>query len=156
MTTKFTKSMGVIALWTVVLVFCIFFGAEDPNAVILAQSISEYDVTSIDPPAGHSRSKAYGINNLGQVVGHFSNLDTDGTTEIQRQAFIWDPDSGAQLLSDLGGDTSAWGINDDAFVSGYSFNGVGQRHAVRWDSSDNFILDLGTLSNPTTGHQPIV
>ncbi len=153
MTIRFTKSIGAIALWTVVLGLSIFIGAENPNAVILAQSTSEYDVTAIIPPGGHIRSKALGINNLGQVVGHFSNADGVSNNDINRQAFIWDAVSGAQFLSTLSGESSAWGVNDDGLASGLSFDEGGHVRAVRWNSSDNYILDIGTFVNSSTGQE---
>ncbi len=105
---------------------------------------------TIDPVSGHTRSRALGINNNGQVVGRAANYDSTNQVDINRVAFIWDTTNGVRSLSTLSGESSAWDINDTGQASGESVNASTQTHAVRWDSP-TAIVDLGTLANTTTG-----
>jgi hypothetical protein len=111
----------------------------------------DYQVTEIQPPAGYTASRAMGINNLGEVVGRFYNADSDTGGAINRQAFVWDPVNGAALLQTLSGESSAWDINDNGFVSGYSYNAGGKQRAVLWDLDEGTLDDIGGLRNPATG-----
>jgi probable HAF family extracellular repeat protein len=117
----------------------------------LAASADQYEVTAIEPVSGWERSKAYGINNLSQVVGRFHNYDAANDLDIDRQAFIWDIAGGARLLPTLSGESGAWGINDNGLVSGFSFNAGGYQRAVRWNSADDTLVEIGTLENSATG-----
>ena len=110
----------------------------------------EYKVRGIEPLPGYERSRSLGINNSGEVVGRFSNYNAETESEENRQAFIWDRTIGARTLPTLSGETSAWGINDPGLVSGYSFNQDGNQRAVRWDSNDETIVDIGVLT-PSAG-----
>ena len=109
--------------------------------------LADYLVTRIDPLPDYERSKGYGINNSGAIVGRFYDYNEMTEAEENRQAFVWNPIDGASLLPTLDGETSAWGINDDSFASGYSTNASGFKHAVRWDTTLATILDIGTLEN---------
>ncbi len=109
------------------------------------------EAIAIEPLTGYERSRSHGINNSGEVVGRFFNYNATTESEEDRQVFIWDSTNGARTLPTLSGETSAWGINDNGLVSGYSYNASGNRHAVRWDSTDDTIVDIGTLTNVTTG-----
>jgi uncharacterized membrane protein len=113
-------------------------------------SAYDYQVTAITPPAGYTASRAMGINNLGEVVGRFYNTDAAGNA-VNRQAFVWDYTSGASLLRTLNGESSAWDINDNGFVTGYSYNAAGKQRGVLWDLVGGTIDDIGGLRNPTTG-----
>jgi probable HAF family extracellular repeat protein len=110
----------------------------------------DYQVTVIQPPAGYTASRAMGINNLGEVVGRFYNIDGSGDA-VDRHAFVWDKTNGASLLSTLAGETSAWAINDNGFVAGYSYNAAGKQRAALWDLENGTVDDLGTFRNSTTG-----
>ena len=110
----------------------------------------DYQVTAIEPPAGYTASRAMGINNYGEVVGRFYNIDANGEA-VNRQAFVWDIVNGAHLLPTLAGETGAWAINDNGFVTGYSYNAAGKQRAVLWDLEGWTIDDIGGLRNPTTG-----
>jgi probable HAF family extracellular repeat protein len=111
----------------------------------------DYQITEIQPPAGYTASRATGINNLGEVVGRFYNIDAATGDAVDRQAFVWDKTNGASLLSTLAGETSAWVINDNGFVAGYSYNAAGKQHATLWDLEDGTVDDLGTFRNTSTG-----
>jgi probable HAF family extracellular repeat protein len=110
----------------------------------------DYQASEIGPLAGYTSSRALGINNAGQVVGRFYNIDSGTGEAINRKAFIWDRAGGARLLSTLSGDSSAWGINNNGYVSGYSYTSQGNQHAVVWNSTTNAITDIGTLRNTIT------
>jgi uncharacterized membrane protein len=111
----------------------------------------DYQITEIQPPAGYTASRAMGINNLGQVVGRFYNIDTATGDAVDRHAFVWDKNDGASLLSTLAGETSAWAINDNGFVAGYSYNGAGKQRAALWDLESGTVDDLGAFRNSSTG-----
>jgi probable HAF family extracellular repeat protein len=111
----------------------------------------DYRSTEIAPLAGYERSKALGINNGGEVVGRFYNVNAETGEALDLQAFIWDQAQGARPLSTLSGESSAWDINNHGMVSGYAYTSEGNRHAVLWDSSDNRIVDIGTLRNTSSG-----
>jgi|GEM_PF-2003658 len=126
----------------------VFFLAFWPSASSYAY---DYQPTEIAPAAGYERSRALGINNAGEVVGRFYNFNAGTDEAVDRQAFIWDRTRGARLLSTLSGESSAWGINNNGLVSGYAYTSEGNQHAVLWISSENSIMDIGTLTNTTTG-----
>ena len=111
----------------------------------------DYKVTEIQPLPGYTASRAMGINNLGEVVGRFYNLNPTTGEAINRKAFVWDPTNGAYLLPTLSGECSAWDINDNGFAVGYSYNASAKQRAVLWDLHVNTIDDIGALRNPTTG-----
>ena len=111
----------------------------------------DYQITEIQPPAGYTASRAMGINNLGEVVGRFYNLDPSTGEGIDRQAFVWDPANGAALLQTLSGESSAWDINDNGFATGYSYNAAGKQRAVLWDLEEGALDDIGGLRNATSG-----
>jgi probable HAF family extracellular repeat protein len=94
---------------------------------------------------GGKYSDAYGINDLGQVVG-YSTISADGP----QHGFIYDSVNGMQDLGTLGGDTSdAWAINNAGQVVAYAdtVHSFGIPHAFLWDSV-NGMQDLGTLGGP--------
>jgi len=111
----------------------------------------EYEVTAIQPLAGHTASMAMGINNLGEVVGRFYNVNASTGKATNRQAFVWDTTKGARSLPSLHGDSSAWHINDNGFVTGYSYNANGYQRAVLWDIEEDTMVDIGALKNAKTG-----
>ena len=116
-----------------------------------ASSAPAYEIVGIEPPADRVGTKAYGINNSGQVAGRSHNVDGAGGF-IDRQAFLWDPVNGLQVLPTLDGDSSPWGVNDSGQISGISYTSAGYSHAVRWDTLvlPFVINDLSTLANSTT------
>ena len=76
--------------------------------------------------SGEAESWAYGLNDLGFVVG--SADEPNGTYH----AFVWD---GTEMidLGTLGGYfSSAYGINDQGSIVGFAMDASGQTHAVEW------------------------
>jgi probable HAF family extracellular repeat protein len=80
-----------------------------PIAITSPALAATYTVTAIGP-AG---SDAFGINNLGNVVGSTPN---GGATD----PFLWTPGGGLQDLGTLGGNSVARAINDNNWVVGQS------------------------------------
>jgi len=112
----------------------------------------EYVPLAIEPPAGHTRTRTYGINDLGQVAGRVSNWDEANQLTVDRTAFFWDPVSGLQLLPGLGGESGAWGLNNEGQASGWSYLSSDPNafeRAVRWETAviPMTVIDLGTLAN---------
>ena len=96
-------------------------------AVVAAQpATAQTTITDMGTLPGGAGSFAWGINNLGQVVGY-------SYTSTGKHAFIWDAVNGMQDLGTLGGSQSeAFGINDFGQAVGYSYTSTGQRHAALW------------------------
>jgi probable HAF family extracellular repeat protein len=130
----------------------------------------------IDPPGGGSSSDdAYGINNLGQVVGDAfghpfifsrgvgmtdlgfagfaykvnSKSEVIGQSSVPPHAFVWTNGSSIDLGT-LGGNgvSSAYGINNQGEVVGQA-TGLNFFHAFVWTRSGG-MRDLGTLDGNTT------
>jgi probable HAF family extracellular repeat protein len=112
---------------------------------VLWQNGSVTDLGSLGASA-FSSSQAFGINNLGEVVGGSTN--SSGITE----AFLWQNGSMTTLgalpgvvlqkyHSDL---SSADAINDTGEIVGWSTTAASAQHAVLWQNG--VISDLGVLS----------
>jgi probable HAF family extracellular repeat protein len=125
--------------WFIVL--CIVIGIP---AIVNAAA---YEVREVVPASGFTESRAYGINNNGEVVGRFFNYNVSTLTDDNKTPFLWNSmTDDTQVLSTLGGQSSAWAISDTGYVVGYSYNADGYQRAVRWDTSGS-ILDMGTFAN---------
>jgi probable HAF family extracellular repeat protein len=91
---------------------------------------------------GDDSSRAFDINDAGQVVGY-------GSAATGNRAFLWDAVNGMQNLGDLpgGSDRSfAFGINNAGQVVGDSSAATGRR-AFLWDAV-NGMQDLNDLIDP--------
>lgn len=91
---------------------------------------------------GDDQSQAYGINDVGQVVGVSMN-------GIQTHAFITGPNGvGMRDLGTLGGQeiSYAYDINNTGQVAGRSFSAEGRQHAFITGPNGVGMRDLGTLS----------
>jgi probable HAF family extracellular repeat protein len=87
---------------------------------------------------GGTDSEAFGINNLGQVVGWA--FVASGV----EHAFLWTKAAGMRDLGTLGGSSRALAINDNGQVVGSSYTLAGEKHAFLWTATDG-MRDLGTL-----------
>lgn len=110
-----------------------------------AQAAS-YDVIEIAPSGDDSVSRAYGINENGDVAAATENGDDAST----RRAAIWDATDGTQELTTLSGRSGVWEINDNRQVAGYSTDSNGIKQAVRWESN-GAITTIGQLTTNGTG-----
>jgi probable HAF family extracellular repeat protein len=109
------------------------------------------------PPFSRISTYAYGINDLGQVVGQSLNIN------LQRHAFRTAPNSAINRATDdlgtLGGSTSvARAINNSGVVVGYSTTASGNSHAFRTTANSPInpaTDDLGTLGGLTSNASAI-
>ena len=100
-------------------------------------------------PSWGNYSRANGINDAGQVVGHSgASLSTTNT-----RAFIWDATNGMRDLGTLGGGyAKAFSINDSGFVTGRADTGGGfdsYVHAFIWDAAGG-MRDLGVIAGSSS------
>jgi probable HAF family extracellular repeat protein len=90
---------------------------------------------------GDTKSYAYGINKLGEVVGASYGAPN---------AFLWTQGEGMTDLGTLGGASAvATGINDSEQVVGYSVRADSKTHAFLWTRTGG-MQDLGTLGGTTS------
>lgn len=80
---------------------------------------------------GGEWSRAYDINDHGQVVGYSSI----GGEEFR--AFYWDFEHGMIEIPGYGGNSSAFSINNNGQIVGYSYDTEGSYHPVQWTISTN-------------------
>lgn len=104
-----------------------------------------YRVTDLgDLPGGNSFSRAYGINNQGQVVGSGSLGGANPPN-----AFLWE--NGVMThLQDLPGrldQGEALAINDNGVIAGVGCGDVNCTRAVQWQNAASAPVDLGKLPN---------
>ncbi|WP_020653165.1 PEP-CTERM sorting domain-containing protein [Massilia niastensis] len=91
---------------------------------------------------GQAGSRAYGINDNGDVVGD-SDVPVPGRTFSNVHAFVHS-EGGMRDLGTLGGaNSTAVAINQGGQIAGTAETGFGRRHAFR--HSQGRMLDLGTL-----------
>ncbi len=105
-----------------------------------------YEAEEIAPSEGDSISRAYGINENGDVAA-CTQENSDAST---RRAVIWDATNGTQELSTLGGRSGVWELNDNRQIAGYSTGSDGIKQAVRWESNGT-ITTIGQLATDGTG-----
>jgi probable HAF family extracellular repeat protein len=121
-------------------------------------------LTALRALPGGRNTNAFGINDLGEVVGFSENGVRDSTCSqatpsqvIRFEAVKWEPNGGMQELRPLKGDTVAFsfGINDRGQAVGSSGTCATQglppanvtgRHAVLWEK-DGTPVYLGTLGD---------
>lgn len=105
-----------------------------------------YTVTDLGVFPGGNYSRAYGINDLGEVVG-----TADVPEVFTSQAFLWLPEAayglpaGLNNLGTMGGSYSiAQAINNSGQITGRADRELGG-HAFLWENGT--MLDLGDLSD---------
>ncbi len=96
---------------------------------------------------GGSESRAYDINDAGQVVGY--SVDSSQA----RRAFLWQDGTMTDLGTLGGNSSSAEGINNKGQVVGSSSTTAGFSHAFLWQNG--MMLDLGTLGGNTSSASAI-
>ena len=118
-------------------------GAGNVEAIPVGYYITDLGTLGEDP-----ESKAFGINDYGQVVGYSGMVLGP---EEGRRAFLWDSMNGMQNLGTLGGNHSeAYGINNAGQVVGRSTlpSGEGDVRGFIWQNGS--ISNLGTLAGGWT------
>jgi len=91
-----------------------------------ARALPDYTITNLGTLGGNS--SAYGLNQLGDVVGNY--VAADGQTH----AFIWRPSTGIEEIGTAGLTLGhAWDINDDGLVCGYAGQTYNGKLAYRWE-----------------------
>ncbi|MHC4070054.1 MAG: hypothetical protein ACYSR8_10870 [Planctomycetota bacterium] len=123
-----------------VALFLVLFGTVRATSV-------EYAIRDLGTLESDPESKAFGINDYGQVVGYSGNVQGP---EAGRRAFLWD--NGTMLnLGTLGGNHSeAYAINNHSQVVGRS-----NLSSAEWDVrgfvwENGLMIDLGTLQGGWT------
>ncbi|MBC7929317.1 MAG: hypothetical protein H7Z38_02020 [Rubrivivax sp.] len=91
-------------------------------------------------------SIAHKINDAGQVVGH-SDLFFTGAGGPKR-AFIWSPTLGMMNMGTLGGDSSAFDINNSGQAVGASDTATGVSHAFIYTQASGIMSDLNDSLAP--------
>jgi probable HAF family extracellular repeat protein len=120
------------------LVVCVVFILILIFAVAFEATAQDYKVTKL-PTLGGKLTRAFGVNNQGQVVGQ-SDIPNSAW-----HAFVWNRTGGIQDLGTLGGPFSvAYAINDSGQVVGGADDIAGNSHAFLWSQSGG-TQDLGTL-----------
>ena len=106
-------------------------------AASIARATPMYTFTDLGTLGG-TNSIAYGINDVGQVVGYATT--SSGTAH----ATLWDSGAPTDLGTLRGTNSNAYGINDAGQVAGYSQTlGDAALHATLW--SGGTTTDLGTF-----------
>jgi probable HAF family extracellular repeat protein len=105
----------------------------------LAQATVRYNITNLGT-IGDNGSRANDLNDFASVVGRLA--DASNTTF---SGLIWSRPGGLRQLLGLGGNTTAWGINNSGQIAG-----VSNSRAVLWSNADATPQDLGDLGGPTS------
>jgi probable HAF family extracellular repeat protein len=105
--------------------------------VTAAHAVTQYVVTDLGTLGG-SWSEAYGINDVGQVVGQ------SRTTSAYSDAFLWEDG----LMQDLSAppDNRANDINNHGRIVGWGV-GSGQRHSIYWEYGEEYGLGISLGRN---------
>jgi len=117
-------------------------------AVTNSAKAVEYSITDLGTLGSDPQSKAFGVNDYGEVVGYSGMVQGP---EEGRRAFLWDSANGMQNLGTLGGNHSeAYEINNTGQVVGRSTlpSGEGNVRGFLWEGSS--MIDMGTLGGGWT------
>jgi probable HAF family extracellular repeat protein len=126
--------------FSVITALLVLFGMSTASSV-------QYSITDLGTLESDPESKAFGINDDGQVVGYSGTVQGP---EAGRRAFLWD--NGTMLnLGTLGGNHSeAYGINNSGQVVGRSTLPTGEADVRGFLWENGSIIDLGTLAEGWT------
>jgi probable HAF family extracellular repeat protein len=107
-------------------------------------SAQPYTIQALPAVNGAPESRAYGINDSGQIVGY--TVDAGGVSH----AVIWDNGVGSELpyISNDHRESEAYRINNSGQIAGKARDAGGLMHAAYWDSSG--VTDIGTLGGLTS------
>ena len=83
-------------------------------------------------------SEALAINNQKQIVGWSGNWDTWHADH----AFLWEDGSMIELITLGGGIATAYDINSDGQIVGFSTTSTGENHAVLWALPSKFDVTI--------------
>lgn len=125
---------------SVITALLVLFGMSTASSV-------QYSIIDLGTLESDPESKAFGINDDGQVVGYSGTVQGP---EAGRRAFLWD--NGTMLnLGTLGGNHSeAYGINNSGQVVGISTLPTGEDDVRGFLWENGSIIDLGTLAGGWT------
>ena len=138
---KARKMQGEMAKFLAILAALISFCSYDAQAV-------EYYITDIGTLDSDPQSRAYAINDYGQVVGYSGMIQGP---EEGRRAFLWDSADGMQNLGTLGGNHSeAYGINNSGQVIGRSTLPGSESEVLGFLWENDSMSKLGTLAGGWT------
>jgi probable HAF family extracellular repeat protein len=112
-------------------------GGTDVGRAVLWNDGSVRDLSTL---GNGSYSEAWGINNLGQVVGWSYTNGGNGLTGVH--GFVYSEAEGLRDLTPDSDNGSALDINDAGQVTGYK-TALGGYHAFRWEAGT--FVDLGVL-----------
>lgn len=102
------------------------------------------EASILQTPPGSTESRAYGINDSGEIVG----FAAPNLAPATRQAMLW-ADGEATILPTLGGvGATAYCIANNGDIAGSAALPSGLLHAVLWQ--DEVAIDLGTLGGTTS------
>jgi probable HAF family extracellular repeat protein len=110
-----------------------------------------YRLTDLgDLGGGGVRSRAYDINNLGQVVGFSSGGTGTSASLASMRAFVWDSVNGMQPLGLVSNRTSfAYGINEAGQITGEYWMAGTPESAQGYRADARSLQNLGSISGGT-------
>lgn len=87
----------------------------NPGPTVTLEAYTTLGGGQIISPAGSTNARAFGINDVGQVVG-----DWYVSGSVPRHSFVWDVATGTHSFFSVpeGSSTIGWGINDHGHVAG--------------------------------------
>jgi len=143
--TATSRAMGVNNALQVVGWFA-GYKPSDVTALLWTKSGGMWTSEAIPAPSTGSMSMAYGINELGQIIGGFR------LTTGQASAFSWTRETGSKELPWMTRGTGAQGyaITNQGRLAGKAWDRSGSTHPTFWDPSGsgwNVKVILGTLKS---------